>query len=457
MDKYLQVKEYDSIIGRSKKDYVADVETINGTSYKCLPADIFKDLCDFVRDFSDEGSEESDAIDFMRLSVKKHIGDVITLKNYVGLIQMENGWQIEVLPKISLSEDNENRKTKQIFLNMLRSMRDFPSRIFNISDLMADRMNLYEIFINMYVQEVRQLVKHGLKSAYVGEEDNLSYFKGKLLLNQHLKANIAHKEKFYVAYDEYQLNRPENKLIKSTLLKLQHVTASTANSKAIGQLLNSFETIEPSLNYPKDFSKVVIDRNTKDYEMLMKWSKVFLMNKSFTTFSGKNKARALLFPMEKVFESFVAQQIKKNFIPSGWFVSTQDSRYSLFHSPQTFNLRPDIVLRRGGRTIIMDTKWKNLISDSRKNYGISREDMYQMYAYSKKYDTPEIWLLYPINDEMRDCEEIVFDAGEQEKNTIVRAFFIDLDPTKIENSFNDLLTKIELGQVPVNEQQSFIL
>lgn len=453
MDKYLQVKEYDSIIGRSDKEYVADVETINGVSYKCLPADIFKDLCDFVRDFSDEGSEESDAIDFMRLSVKKHIGDVITLKNYVGLIQMENGWQIEVLPKISLSEDNENRKTKQIFLNMLRSMRDFPSRIFNISDLMADRMNLYEIFINMYVQEVIQLVKHGLKSAYVGEEDNLSYFKGKLLLNQHLKANIAHKEKFYVAYDEYQLNRPENKLIKSTLLKLQHVTTSTANSKAIGQLLNSFETIEPSLNYSKDFSKVVIDRNTKDYEMIMKWSKVFLMNKSFTTFSGKNKARALLFQMEKVFESFVAQQIKKYFTPSGWFVSTQDSKYSLFYSPdKMFNLKPDIVLSRGGRTIVMDTKWKNLISDKNKNYGISREDMYQMYAYSKKYDTPEVWLLYPINDEMRGHEEIVFDAKESERNTVVRVFFIDLEPSKIEESLTGLLSNIESSSVIAFEQ-----
>ena len=34
----------------------------------------------------------------------------------------------------------------------------------------------------------------------------------------------------------------------------------------------------------KDFSKVVMDRNTRDYDALMKWSKVFLKDKSFTTF-----------------------------------------------------------------------------------------------------------------------------------------------------------------------------
>ena len=104
-----------------------------------------------------------------------------------------------------------------------------------------------------------------------------------------------------------------------------------------------------------------------------------------------------------------------------------------------------------------DTKWKNLIPDKRKNYGISRDDMYQMYAYSKKYDTPEIWLLYPINEKMRNHGDIVFDAGEEDRNTVVRVFFIDLDPAKIEESFNDLLTKIELGPVDSYEQQGFIL
>ena len=31
--------------------------------------------------------------------------------------------------------------------------------------------------------------------------------------------------------------------------------------------------VDASVNYAKDFSQVVINRNTKDYEMLMQWSK----------------------------------------------------------------------------------------------------------------------------------------------------------------------------------------
>ena len=417
MRKLFEVKEFDSIICNS--DYK------DNDSYKYLVKKQFENLEMFIHEFS--GSEENaDALDFMRIDYRRNVGDRITIKNYVGLIQMKDGFQVQILPKIAFGdeEDSGNAKTKRVFLRMLRSMKDFPSKIFNDASLKVEQMNLYEIFINMYLQEVRHLVKRGIKSAYVSQEDNLRYYKGKLLVGQHLRANLVHKERFYVGYEEFLSNRPENRLVKSTLEKLQKITSSAENSKEIRQLLTAFELVESSTNYQKDFSKVVIDRNTKDYEMLMQWSKVFLMNKSFTTFSGSTTSRALLFPMESVYESYVSQQMKKVFRPDGWDISTQDKGHYLFMNPRKkFALRPDIVLTKDDHTVIMDTKWKNLINNEKKNYGISQSDMYQMYAYSKKYKTSEIWLLYPINDEMRNSKPIKFDSGD---GTTVNLFFVDV-------------------------------
>ena len=373
MDKLLEVKEYDSITGNV--DYKDDEK------YKYLDQKAFVDLIEFIHEYAGD-EENADALDFMRISYKRNVGDVVTIKNYVGLIQMKNGYQVQILPKVSFgdgAEDPGNKRTKKIFLKMLRSMKDFPSKVFNDASLKVDQMNLYEIFINMYLQEVRQLVKRGIKSAYVTQEDNLKYYKGKLLINQQIRTNLAHRERFYVTYDEFHPNRAENRLVKATLLKLQKLTSSAENAKEINQLLTAFEMVEPSLNYQKDFSRVTIDRNTKDYEMLIQWSKVFLMNKSFTTFSGDSTSRALLFPMESVYESYVAQQIRKIFCPDGWEVSSQDKGHYLFVEPKRqFALRPDIVLELDGRTVIMDTKWKSLVDNERINYGISQADMYQI-------------------------------------------------------------------------------
>lgn len=433
MDKLLEVKEYDSITGNV--DYKDDEK------YKYLDQKAFVDLIEFIHEYAGD-EENADALDFMRISYKRNVGDVVTIKNYVGMIQMKNGYQVQILPKVSFgdgAEDPGNKRTKKIFLKMLRSMKDFPSKVFNDASLKVDQMNLYEIFINMYLQEVRQLVKRGIKSAYVTQEDNLKYYKGKLLINQQIRTNLAHRERFYVTYDEFHPNRAENRLVKATLLKLQTLTSSAENAKEINQLLTAFEMVEPSLNYQKDFSRVKIDRNTKDYEMLMQWSKVFLMNKSFTTFSGDSTSRALLFPMESVYESYVAQQIRKIFCPDGWEVSSQDKGHYLFVEPKRqFALRPDIVLEMDGRTVIMDTKWKSLVNNERINYGISQADMYQMYAYSKKYKTSEIWLLYPVNDDMRDHTDIRFDSGD---GTTVNVFFVDV--ANIEDSLRLLKMKLE--------------
>lgn len=433
MDKLLEVKEYDSITGNV--DYKDDEK------YKYLDQKAFADLIEFIHEYAGD-EENADALDFMRIAYKRNVGDVVTIKNYVGLIQMKNGYQVQILPKVSFgdgAEDPGNKRTKKIFLKMLRSMKDFPSKVFNDASLKVDQMNLYEIFINMYLQEVRQLVKRGIKSAYVTQEDNLKYYKGKLLINQQIRTNLAHRERFHVTYDEFHPNRAENRLVKATLLKLQKLTSSAENAKEINQLLTAFEMVEPSLNYQKDFSRVKIDRNTKDYEMLMQWSKVFLMNKSFTTFSGDSTSRALLFPMESVYESYVAQQIRKIFCPDGWEVSSQDKGHYLFVEPKRqFALRPDIVLEMDGRTVIMDTKWKSLVNNERINYGISQADMYQMYAYSKKYKTSEIWLLYPVNDDMRDYTDIRFDSGD---GTTVNVFFVDV--ANIEDSLRLLKMKLE--------------
>ncbi len=423
---------------------VIEFETIVGNKefknqYRYLDKDTFADLIEFIHAF-DSDEEESDVLDFIKIGYKRNVGETVTFKNYVGLIQMKNNYQIQVLPKIDFAS-GEQDQTKQIFLRMLRSMKDFPSKVFSNANLKIDRMNLYEIFINMYLQEVRQLVKHGLKSAYVGVEDNLTVYKGKLMVNEHIKHNMAHQERFYVGYDEYQMNRAENRLVKSTLLKLQKITTSAENAKAIRQLLTSFELIEPSTNYDKDFSKVVIDRNTRDYEMLMKWSKVFLKNKSFTTFSGTESARALLFPMEKVFEAYVAQNMKKVFGRAGWNVSAQDKGHYLFNTlngetHRKFALRPDLVVTRDDDSVvILDTKWKNLINDRRANYGISQADMYQMYAYSKKYNTSEIWLLYPVNDAMHNVGPIKFDSGD---GVTVSLYFVDV--ANIETNMEELLS-----------------
>lgn len=418
MRKPFEVVEYDNII--CNKEYEGY------DKYKFMDTADFDNLRQFIHEFV--GNEKhADVLDFMRISYKRNVGEIITIKNYVGLIQIKNGFQIEVLPKIDFvdkEEDEGHKRTKQIFTKMLCSLKDFPGKIFNNAHLQIEKMSLYEIFINMYLQEVQHLVAKGLKAGYVGIEDNLNFYKGKLLVNQHIKSNLFRGERFFVSFDDFNFNRAENRLIKATLLHLKHITSSAENSKRIGQLLISFELIEPSINLVGDFSKVQLDRSNEEYDKLMQWSKVFLLKQSFTAFSGKSMNHSLLFPMEYVYESYVAKQVQKLFGNSGWSVKCQTTKKYLFDEPlPKFSLRPDITLEKDGRMVIMDTKWKLLNDNVQTNYGISQADMYQMYAYSKKYEAGDIWLLYPMNKNVYQLKDICYSSFDGVK---VHVFFVDL-------------------------------
>lgn len=254
-----------------------------------------------------------------------------------------------------------------------------------------------------------------------------------------LSKDDAHKERSFVEYDEFNTNRAENKILKSTLSYLYKCTTSSRNKSDIKTLLNAFNSVDESNEYKSDFAKIVPDRKTADYQTALMWSKVFLMGKSFTSFSGSEVAFALLFPMETLFESYIAAQLKKMLGHSEYSLSAQDKTYHLFDGPRKFLMKPDIVIKNKAlaQVFVMDTKWKVLSAD-KANYAISQADMYQMYAYQKKYTSENVTLLYPLTEKVDPNQNIEFLSND---GTVIRIRFVDL--FDLSNSLNAIVGEIK--------------
>lgn len=375
------------------KPKVLTVREFQGIKKDDLGEKNFALLEEFIEENSGDDVEER-LSDFLRISSQKGF-KVIKPQNYVGVINIDNKVQIEILPKIDISDEN---KLRNLFLKMLSCLKEFKGKSFKNAQINDSKLPIYEVFIQMYLNEVQELLKRGLKSDYLAIEENLTFFKGKFLINQHLKNNIVRKDRFFMAYDEFHTNRPENRLIKTTLLKLNKISTNGRNQLLAKRLLAEFEMVGQSMNIDKDFSLVKKDRNSQAYQSLMIWSQIFLKNKSFSTFKGTKNVNALLFSMEKIFEAYVAKKLKIHF--SEWNVETQKKDKYLFDNPKTFRLKPDIYMSKDGSSIVLDTKWKKLYQDKSKNYGINQADMYQMYAYAYKYDVENIILIYPKHNEI---------------------------------------------------------
>lgn len=415
-----------------------------------IPKITFDRFCTYIKEFNDT-KENSEILNFFKLGFNRWLGDYVAVGNYVGLVQMPSGEQIQILPKIDLSTESEGSdsgKCMQVFLNMLMCLKNFRVKLSKDANLHVSKMNLYEFLIAMFVSDVGELLRVGLKANYIEVTENINYYKGKLLFAEQVKRNFGHKEKFYMKYDEYHKNSPANKLIKTTLVKLLRETEDAENKKRIRQLLNGFDDIDISHNYECDFAKVVIDRNSVQYASVIDWCKVFLYNNSFSAFSGSSEVKSMLFPMNVVYEAYVAKNMCRCYEDEDLEIFTQYQNRYLFESPcEKFRLKPDIVIKRKGfKPIILDTKWKQLNNDENHNFNISGSDMYQMYAYSRKYLAEDIWLLYPWNRGIKDTVFPVFESRDLNMKTTTK---IHIYPIRVDRIEHELLTlKDKFAWVP---------
>ena len=137
-------------------------------------------------------------------------------------------------------------------------------------------------------------------------------------------------------------------------------------------------------------------------ELFIKNSSINLTTKDLETFS-------LIFNMDLLFEEFIGnilRRYKEEIFKKDVDVYLQHKKYYLMreitdeNNKGFFALKPDIVVKENDKTIlIIDTKYKQLINDRSKNYNLHQSDIYQIFAYLKKYNCKNGILLYPTYNE----------------------------------------------------------
>lgn len=406
--------------------------------YQPLEPALFLRLKDLVLTQRPRGG--TDGLPFLSLSARHGAGEVLTARSYVGMIEMRDGTDIEILPKIYGTDEAAARA---LLIRMLQTVRDVPFQTFGTAHFDTAPMRIFEIFIDMFIREVSRLVKGGLRSGYRSRQGNETFFKGKLLVSQHIRRNFAHQEHAYLEYGVFTVDRPENRLLKTTLQFLYRQTTDAQNKRRLHALLSAFSGVPESNYFEQDFARCTGGRLMSSYSTALKWCHIFLSGRSFGAFRGREVSCALLFPMEQLFERYVAAQFRRC-APPDYEITVQAHGLYLFDSPQKqFSLRPDLVVRdrRSGAIAVLDTKWKRL-SAAAPNCGISQADMYQMYAYGKKYSAAKVLTLYPLCESASGITAPL--RYESPGDPPVEVHLIDL--VHIEASIAALLTSLPTGE-----------
>ena len=225
-------------------------------------------------------------------------GENLSVDGCIGQVLFRDGMQIDIIPTIPSvrSDDGSSR----MLMEMLYSTFGMTTR-----GGMAD--NLFEFFVRVFIDSISKLVVRGLRSKYHLVSGNEKSFKGKIVFNEHIRQNYIHKERIFVEYEYYSQNRPENRLIKTTLEALSRKTTDSHNIKGLKTLIMNMEEIPSSTDVDKDLSMVIMDRNMVDYQSPLLWCNIFLKGMGLAGASKDNLSYALLVRTRDLYSAYVAK------------------------------------------------------------------------------------------------------------------------------------------------------
>ena len=311
--------------------------------------------------------------------------DAIRLRSYVGLLGLRGGLSLDIRPRVGYLPA------------LLRHLPDAAFHRLNTGQTGATDLPLWELFIDVFLRETTHALGQGLARSYVAEEIETATLRGKIRMTEQARQPYFQPDRLAVIQDEHTANIAANRVLKLALLHVMGHSEVVASQTRCRQLLAILAEVPPSAQLAADLRAVAItNRLLQRYAVALRWATWLLRGQGAGLCVGPSVSNCLLFSMERVFEQYVAAGFRR----VGADVQESSAHLIDEHAGQPkFKLRPDLLLRRDGQTIVLDTKWKLLdATDQNGHYGIDQADLYQLYAYGKKYNATQLVLIYPAHE-----------------------------------------------------------
>lgn len=311
------------------------------------------------------------------------------------------GCSLEILPKVDpagMAEDASSVRARLV--HMLDVALDLKLSVGETSAMSHRAESLLEFFIGLFADRLLGEVRRGLPRQYRVFDEDLGALRGRLDVVRQFTVNTVRPDRLACRFDGLDADTPLLRIMKACVLMLARHARSIATQRKLAELRFLLADVPVVSHGALPWREVRIDRTSLRWKTLLDLSRLLMGERWQETHSAASDPDGitLLFPMNDLFERYIAIQLRRALAGTGFDVTLQGGmRYCL--GPWRENqdcigdrhsTRPDVLVRHGGKIVtVIDTKWKHL------SKGVSQTDIYQMMAYARLYSCNRLILLYP--------------------------------------------------------------
>lgn len=380
----------------------------------------------------------------------------LTTRQMVGVIAAP-GCSLEILPKI----DPEDIQSDSVIRHRLVRMLDVALGL-NLSDGQASTMakqneTLLDILIRLFADRLLAEARRGLPRTYLAQEDDLPALRGRLDVRRQFTRNAVRPDRLACRFDTLMVDTPLLRIMKASVLFLRRHARAFETVRRLDELRFLFADVSDVSPNALPWKQVQIDRTNRHWETLYGLAGLFLKREWQATHHDASTQHGitLLFPMNKLFEAYIAALVRRALRGSDLTVHTQGGLLNCLieegsGGDERFQTKPDILIKRGTNFVmVIDTKWKRIGHDpGDAKHGISQADVCQMMAYARLYRCPEVMLLYPhlsiLGVDTLDTAYRMLEGDERlrvasvdlvpKEDEVIRSLATLILPTKLQNS-----------------------
>lgn len=366
----------------------------------------------------------------------------LTAKQVVGVLAAP-GASLEILPKVDPATPDESAASvRSRLIHMLDVAHGLDLSAGGASTLARQNETLLDVLIRLFADRLLAEVRRGLPRRYTAREDDLPALRGSLDVVRQFTVHAVRPDRLACRFDSLEADTPLMRVMKACVVALARHARHFETQRRLGELRHVLADIPDVPVSRLPWGDVRIDRTSVRWRSLFALAKLLLRRdwQGVHAAASAPEGITLLFPMNTLFEAYVAARLRQALAGSGIEVAAQGGlAYCLGEwcegeecRAQVFQTKPDILLRRNGRVLaIIDTKWKKLGADllgdkQGRKQGVSQSDVYQLMAYARLYKCERLTLLYPaVPGEGSAVRKAFGIAGGRERLTIARLDLCD--------------------------------
>jgi len=360
-------------------------------------------------------------------------------RNYVGFIQFEEQ-EINIFPKIFKPKEGIEPNWN-LYLNHLLYWLSYCNKIkFPFLEVSLENQsydNLLEVFVYVFANYAEKIITELPYHCYEELEEETPYMRGSLSFNQYFRLYIATGkwQAFFCNYEPFIFDNKVNQIIKHTTKLLFAISKNEINVKKLRNILFLLDEVSEEHWTYEDCDRVNINRFFEEYDIIISMCRMFLASQAISKSSSSRPHFCLLFPMEYIFEDFIAGFIQTHFSDLNPLAQSTTYLAKDGDDKKAFQISNDIYIPE---RLIIDTKYKiRNVEPGDKKQGVLPSDMYQMISYAIARECSNVALIYPCTKYITDAPKTQFTISDNSaykiKNILISVYDVQITTEEEEN------------------------